>query len=48
MVRQAFMTLEKADQTAVLVHLHEIVEGEGWQDAQREAANSALLALENT
>ncbi len=44
-VRQAFAGLELKEQQAVLAHLHEMAEGEGWQEGQREAARAALKAL---
>ena len=44
-VKQAFTQLPKTDQKAVLEHLQEMVEGEGWQPAQKESANVALNAL---
>jgi hypothetical protein len=44
-VIRAFAQLPKTDQKAVLEHLQEMVEGEGWQSAQRESATVALNAL---
>jgi hypothetical protein len=44
-VRIAFGGLEKTEQQAVLAHLKEMAEGEGWQEGQRESAQVALKVI---
>jgi xanthine dehydrogenase iron-sulfur cluster and FAD-binding subunit A len=44
-VRIAFIGLDKIEQQAVLVHLQEMAEGEGWQEGQQESAKAALKAI---
>jgi hypothetical protein len=44
-VNAAWAGLDPGEQQAVLAHLHEMVEGEGWQAVQREAALAALKAI---
>ena len=44
-VRIAYNGLSKGEKQAVLAHLHEMAEGEGWQAGQREAARVAIVAL---
>ena len=44
-VTKAYSKLSKTDQKAVLEHLQEMVEGEGWQPSQRESAKVALDTL---
>lgn len=44
-VRQAYATLEKKEQVAVLVHLRKMVSEPGWQPEQRASAAAALEAL---
>lgn len=44
-VNTAFSLLPKRDQKAVLAHLKDMAEGEGWQSGQRESARTALQYL---
>jgi len=44
-IRRAWARLEPPERSSVLAHLRQMVDGEGWQPAQREAARSALEAL---
>jgi len=45
-ILRAWARLDAPERTAVLAHLREMAAGEGWQPAQREAAQSALGELE--
>jgi len=44
-VRIAFTGLDRMEQLAVLAHLLEMAEGEGWQAGQRDSALTALKAI---
>lgn len=46
-IQKAYTNLTKTEQKAVLGHLKEMVEGEGWQPGQRESARAALKAIES-
>jgi hypothetical protein len=45
-ILRALARLDAPEHTAVLAHLREMAAGEGWQPAQREAAQFALGVLE--
>jgi len=47
-ILHAWARLEAPERSAVLAHLREMATGEGWQPAQREAAQSALGVLETS
>jgi len=44
-VLAAYTQLTMTDQKALLEHLQEMVEGEGWQPVQRDSAATALNAI---
>jgi len=44
-IRRAWARLGPPERSSVLAHLRQMVDGEGWQPSQREAARSALEAL---
>jgi len=45
-IRRVWARLAPPERSSVLAHLRQMVDGEGWQPAQREAARSALEALD--
>ncbi len=47
LIREAFTTLEPADQRAVLNHLQRMISEDGWQDEQRLSAQAAINVLDN-
>ena len=47
-VLRAWAGLAPGEQQAVLAHLHEMAEGEGWQDVQRSAALAALNGIDGS
>ena len=44
-IRRAWARLAPPERSSVLAHLRQMVDGEGWQPSQRDAARSALEAL---
>lgn len=46
-IQKVYTSLTKPEQKAVLAHLREMVEGEGWQPGQRESARAALKAIKS-
>ena len=44
-VKKTFQKLPAGEKKAVLAHLTDMAEGEGWQDVQRQSAITALQVL---
>jgi hypothetical protein len=44
-IRRVWAHLAPPERSSVLAHLRQMLDSEGWQPAQREAARSALEAL---